>query len=158
MFKRIFIASFFAWALLAENVFALDLPTGISAGPSSMGDRSSAASWSVGGTAAPQNMNAVERVVLEEINTARDVGFTDAEVQKVRTAIRANYDKDYANDAAVAGMWMDRLERDMTFADYEVFVAKVQAVTPALAQATLKKYIDPSTLSIVKAGDKSKMK
>ncbi len=114
------------------------------------------ASWSVGGTAAPQSIAVVERAVLEEINKARDSGFTAEEVSKVHKQVRANYDSNYASDSAVAGMWMDRLDRDLKFADFETFVAKVQAVTPAQAQAAFRKYVDPAKLSIVKAGDKKK--
>jgi zinc protease len=114
------------------------------------------ASWGVGGTAAPQSLTIVERAVLEEINKARDSGFTAEEVVKVQKLIRANYDSNYASDATVAGMWMDRLDRDLKFADYEAFITKVQAVTPTQAQAAFRKYIDPAKLSVVKAGDKKK--
>jgi zinc protease len=113
-------------------------------------------SWGVGGSAAPQSMALVERAVLEEINKARDSGFTAEEVSKVHKQVRANYDGNYASDSTVAGMWMDRLDRDLKFADYEAFIAKVQAVTPAQAQAAFRKYVDPTKLSIVKAGDKKK--
>jgi zinc protease len=98
----------------------------------------------------------MERYLLEEINRARDEGFTADEVARVKTKIRANYDQFYASDAQVAGAWLDRMDRGLTFADYEAFVAKVQAVTPEQATAAFRKYVDPAKLSIVKAGDKKK--
>ena len=115
------------------------------------------ASWGVGGTAAPQSMAIVERAVIEEINKARDSGFTADEIEKVRKQIRAAYDGYYASDSTVAGFWLDRLDRNLKFVDYETFVAKVLAVTPQQAQAAFRKYVDASKLSIVKAGDKKKV-
>jgi predicted Zn-dependent peptidase len=44
----------------------------------------------------------------------------------------------------------------LKFADYEAFIARVQAVTPEQARDAFRKYVDPSKLSIVKAGDKKK--
>jgi predicted Zn-dependent peptidase len=37
-----------------------------------------------------------------------------------------------------------------------VFLAKVQAVTPEQARDAFSKYVEPSTITIVKAGDKKK--
>ena len=74
----------------------------------------------------------------------------------MKTKIRANYDQFYASDAQVAGAWLDRMDRNLTFADYDAFVAKVQAVTPEQATAAFRKYVDPAKLTIVKAGDKKK--
>ena len=114
------------------------------------------ASWGVSGSAAPGAIANMERFMLEEINRARTEGFSAEEVARVKTKIRANYDQFYASDAQVAGAWLDRMDRGMTFADYEAFVAKVQAVTPEQATAAFRNYVDPAKLSIVKAGDKKK--
>ncbi len=114
------------------------------------------ASWGVSGSAAPGAITNMERFMIEEINRARIEGFTADEVARVKTKIRANYDQFYASDAQVAGAWLDRMDRGLTFADYEAFVAKVQAVTPEQATAAFRKYVDPANLSIVKAGDKKK--
>lgn len=114
------------------------------------------ASWSVSGTAAPGAISSMERYMIEEINRARDEGFSADEVARAKAKIRANYDQFYASDAQVAGAWLDRMDRGLTFADYEAFVAKVQAVTPEQATAAFRKYVDPAKLSIVKAGDKKK--
>ena len=114
------------------------------------------ASWGVSGSAAPGAINNMERFMLEEINRARDEGFSAEEVARVKTKIRANYDQFYASDAQVASAWLDRMDRGLTFADYDAFVTKVQAVTPEQATAAFRKYVDPAKLSIVKAGDKKK--
>ena len=114
------------------------------------------ASWGVSGSAAPGAIANMERFMLEEITRARAEGFTNEEVARVKTKIRANYDQFYASDAQLASAWLDRMERGLTFADYEAFVAKVQAVTPEQATAAFRKYVDPAKLSIVKAGDKKK--
>jgi zinc protease len=114
------------------------------------------ASWGVSGIAAPQNVDRVEKAVLEEIASARDKGFTAEEVSRVQAGMRASYDQSYASDASVAGMWVDRLSRNLKFADYEAFIAKVQAVTPEQARDAFRKYVEPSKITIVKAGDKKK--
>jgi zinc protease len=113
-------------------------------------------SWSVNGIAAPQNLSKVEKIVIEEINAARDKGFTAEEVTRIKSAVRAIYDRNYSNDASVANDWLDRLERGLKFADFEVFISKVQAVTPEQARDAFRKYVDPAKTSIVKAGDKKK--
>jgi zinc protease len=112
--------------------------------------------WGVSGIAAPQNVAQVERVVLEEIASARDKGFSAEEVARIKSGVRAAYDRNYASDASVASSWLDRLERNLKFADYEGFIAKVLAVTPEQARDAFRKYVDPAKLSIVKAGDKKK--
>ncbi len=114
------------------------------------------ASWGVSGIAAPQNVMRVERAVLEEINDARDKGFTAEEVARIKSGARGAYNQYYASDASVASMWLDRLHRGLKFADYEAFVDKVMAVTPEQARDAFRKYVDPAKLSIVKAGDKKK--
>jgi zinc protease len=114
------------------------------------------ASWGVSGIAAPQNVAQVERAVLEEINSARDKGFSAEEVARIKSGVRAAYDRNYASDGSVASSWLDRLERNLKFSDYETFIAKVLAVTPEQARDAFRKYVDPSKLSVVKAGDKKK--
>jgi zinc protease len=122
----------------------------------SVGIHEAVAAWGVNAIAAPQNAERVEKVVLEEIAKARDNGFTAEEVARIKSGARASYDQQYASDGAVASMWLDRLDRGLKFADYEAFIARVQAVTPEQAQAAFRKYVDPAKISIVKAGDKKK--
>jgi zinc protease len=122
----------------------------------SVGVHEAVASWGVNSIAAPQNAERVEKVVLEEIALARDRGFTADEVARVKSGVRASYDQNYASDGAVASMWVDRLDRGLKFADYEAFLARVQAVTPEQARDAFRKYVDPAKLSIVKAGDNKK--
>jgi zinc protease len=121
-----------------------------------VGIHEAVASWGVNGIAAPQNVAKAEAAILEEIAKARDKGFTAEEVARIKSGVRASYDQDYATDGSVASMWIDRLDRGLKFADYEAFIARVQAVTPEQARDAFRKYVDPSKLSIVKAGDKKK--
>ncbi len=113
-------------------------------------------SWGVNGIAAPQNVEKAVAAILEEINKARDTGFTAEEVARIKSGVRASYDQQYASDGSVASMWLDRLDRGLKFADYETFIAKVQAVTPEQARDAFRKFVDPAKLSIVKAGDRKK--
>jgi zinc protease len=133
---------------------------GLSYGISSsfnVGIHEAVASWGVNGIAAPQNAERVEKVVLEEISKARDKGFTAEEVARIKSGVRANYDQQYASDGTVASMWLDRLDRGLKFADYEAFIARVQAVTPEQARDAFRKYVDPAKISVVKAGEKKKV-
>lgn len=113
-------------------------------------------SWGVNGIAAPQNVEKAVAAILDEIKKARDSGFTAEEVARIKSGVRASYDQQYASDGSVASMWLDRLDRGLKFADFEAFIAKVQAVTPEQARDAFRKYVDPAKLSIVKAGDKKK--
>ncbi|TAG03687.1 MAG: insulinase family protein [Betaproteobacteria bacterium] len=122
----------------------------------SVGVYDAVASWGVNGIAAPQNVLRVERAVLEEIASAREQGFSAEEIARIKSGVRGSYNQNYANDAAVASMWLDRLDRGLRFADYEAFIDKVLAVTPEQARDAFRKYVDPAKLSIVKAGDKKK--
>jgi zinc protease len=118
--------------------------------------RDRVASWRTSGSAAPGAIANMERYIVEEINRAINDGFSADEVARVKTKVRATYDQLYASDTQVASAWLDRMDRGLTFADYEAFIAKVQAVTPEQATAAFRKYVDPAKLSIVKAGDKKK--
>ena len=62
----------------------------------------------------------------------------------------------HPRDVLLTSLVHDHVNIFPTFADYEAFVAKVQAVTSAQATAAFRKYVDPAKMSIVKAGDKKK--
>jgi zinc protease len=121
-----------------------------------VGIHEAVASWGFRATMAPAAVNRVERAAREEIALALEKGFRAEEVERVKKGIRAEYDKSYGSDAAVASMWLDRLDRGLTMAQYEAFIARVQAVTPEAAHAALRNYIDPSRLVVIKGGDRRK--
>jgi zinc protease len=114
------------------------------------------AHWGFRATMPPHAVARVERAAREELALAIEKGFRPEEVERVKQGIRAEYDRSYGSDAAIASMWLDRLERGLNMAHYEAFISRVQAVTPEAAHAALRKYVDPTRLVVIKAGDRKK--
>jgi hypothetical protein len=61
-----------------------------------------------------------------------------------------------AQDEVIAASWTDKLKRDRTFAETADYEAKLQAVTAGQIGAALKKHLDLSRISTVKAGSFAK--
>ena len=63
-----------------------------------------------------------------------------------------------AQDGTLAGAWASNLYLGRTFQYSKDFEAKVVALTPEQVNAALRKYIDPSKVTVVKAGDFARKK
>jgi zinc protease len=107
-------------------------------------------------TAAPQNIARLETIFREELDMARRDGFTAEELAKAKSGMLTSRRQNRAQDNFVANYWTDRLYRNEDFLKAAEMDAKLEAVTLAQVNAAFKKYIDPSKLTIVKAGDFSK--
>ena len=114
-------------------------------------DRSGA--WSVDAIAAPGNVPKVEAALKEEIARALKDGFTEAEVNAAKSGIVQMRVQTRAQDGALAGGWAAYLVLGRTFEYSKQLEQKILALKPEDVTAALRKYIDPSKLSVVKAGD-----
>ena len=95
----------------------------------------------------------VEASFVDELRKVWATGFTAAEVAKAKKAYQDARTIARSTDAALLSFMAqhDQLNRPYTFdSDLE---ATIQALTPDALNAAFKKHIDPSGLSIVKAGD-----
>jgi zinc protease len=115
------------------------------------------ATWSVYAISAPTNTQKVEAAMREEVERALKEGFTEAEVASAKSGIIEAGVQGRAQDAGLAGRWVSYLYLGRTFTSFSKdFEDKVRALTPAQVNAALRKHLDPSKISVVKAGDFSK--
>jgi zinc protease len=113
-----------------------------------------AGSWSAQAIAAPQNIARVETALREEIDKALKDGFTEEEIAKAKAGWVQRFAQIRVQDQQLAGRLLSHLDSGRNFLTWDkAFETRMLAVTPEAARAALRKYIDPSKLTIVKAGD-----
>ncbi|MBL0141461.1 MAG: insulinase family protein [Betaproteobacteria bacterium] len=117
-------------------------------------DRS--ATWSAYAIAAPKNVAKVEVAFKEELARALAEGFTQAELANAKSGAMQQRVQARAQDGTLAGGWTYYLHLGRTFAFSKAFEDKLMALSVADLNAALRKHLDPSKVTIVKAGDFSK--
>jgi zinc protease len=122
----------------------------------SVGPLDRAGAWSAYAIAAPANMSRVEAAFREEIARALKDGFTDAEVASAKSGILQQRVQTRAQDGALASGWVNNLYLGRTFTWSKQFEERIMALTAAQVSATMRKYIDPAKVTVVKAGDFAK--
>jgi zinc protease len=112
-----------------------------------------AGSWSVHAIAAPQNIPKVESAFKDELAKVLENGITAEELAKAQSGLAQQREQARAQDRVLAGTLRFYIDADRTFAWDKQFEARVAALTPDTVMAAVRKYIDPTRISIVKAGD-----
>ncbi len=128
-----------------------DVGSGLSVGP-----LDNAGSWSARATAAPQNMNQVEIALLDVLAQAIKDGFTAEELENAKSGFLRARAQARSQDGTVANNWTFNLYLDRTWAYSQEFEERVRALKVADVNAALRKYLDPSKMSVFKAGDFAK--
>jgi zinc protease len=108
--------------------------------------------FGVFGIYAPQNREAMEKAVVEELERALREGFTEAEFEAAKKGLLQSRQVARNQDGAIAGRLLAYLELDRTFAWDIQFEKRVADLKPAEVLDTLRRYIDPKKLSVVRAG------
>ena len=111
------------------------------------------ASFRANAICAPQNTPKVEASFRDELGKILAEGYTPAEVDAAKKSWLQSREVSRANDSELVARLQNhrRWGRTMTYdSDLE---AKVAALTTAQIQAAMKKYLDLTQLSIVRAGD-----
>ncbi len=108
--------------------------------------------WSAYAIAAPQNIAKVEAGFREEVERALKDGFTAEELANAKSGIMQQRLQNRAQDGTLAGAWTSLLHLGRTFAFSKAFEDKLAALTVDDVNAALRKHIDPSKVTIVKAG------
>ena len=103
-------------------------------------------------TAAPENMDRIERAFREELDRIYREGFTEEEIAKAKSGLLQQRMQSRSNDESLAGSWADRLHRGRTFAEAAESDARIRALTRDEVNAAARKYLDPSKVSIVRVG------
>ena len=105
----------------------------------------------------PANLVKLEQAFQEELAKALKDGFTLDELNAARTAWLQGQETSRTQDGALAGRLTANLFLDRSMTWQAELEAKVGSLTPEQIVVALRKYLDPSKLSIVKAGDFAKV-
>jgi zinc protease len=103
--------------------------------------------------AAPQNTPKAEASLKDEIAKTEKDGFTAEEVAAAKSAWLQERTVARSQDQALAGLLLSRERWDRTLKFDQDFESRVAALTPAQITAAFKKYVDPASVTVVKAGD-----
>ncbi len=104
----------------------------------------------------PQNMARLEVCVQDELQRLLRDGVTAEEVIRARQGYLDSQKVARANDAAIAGALAAVRQAGRTMQWQADFEKKLQALTPEMVNAALRRHLDPAKLVIVTAGDFSK--
>jgi zinc protease len=102
---------------------------------------------------APQNRARLESAIRQEIARALEEGFAPAEFEDGRRALLQARQVARNSDAALAGRLAGYSVIGRTLKWDEGFEQKLAALTPAQVRDALRRHLDPSKLTLVKAGD-----
>ena len=114
--------------------------------------------WTAFAIYAPENLSRLEAAFREELNKAITEGFTTQELEQAKSGFLQQRLQTRANDNSLAPLLSGQLfmDRDMKFE--QDLDTKIQKLTTAEVNAAMKKYVDPTKLVVVKAGDFEKVK
>ncbi len=102
---------------------------------------------------APQNRARIEAEILDVLQRTLRQGFSATEVAEAKKGYLALRQLGRTQDAALVGRLASDLYLGRSLAWEADFDAKIAALTPEQIQSALERYLDPQKLSIVKAGD-----
>ena len=105
---------------------------------------------------APQNRDKVIADFYAVIDSTRAHGFTADELAKAKTGLLQLHQLTRSQDPALVQMWVNDLLLGRTFKFQADEDAQIQAATLEQVNAAFRKYIDPSKMTIVWAGDQAK--
>ena len=105
---------------------------------------------------APQNAGKLEAAFKEEIARALKDGFTEQELKEARSGYLQSRQVSRAQDAGLARTLAQDLFLKRTLEWDAAFEKKIAALTPGEILEAMRRSIDPSKITIVKAGDFAK--
>lgn len=101
----------------------------------------------------PDNMEAVEKAAMEELNRFIADGPTEKELEDAKKAWLEAQKVSRTGDGAIAGLLSSNLFLDRSCEFVKEREAAIERLTVADIQAAFKKYVDPAKLVIIRAGD-----
>ncbi|AUD01042.1 M16 family metallopeptidase [Spirosoma pollinicola] len=104
----------------------------------------------------PENAERLEKAFREEMDKAVKEGFTADEIKAARSGYLQSRMVSRAQDPSLVGTLNNYLYLNRTMNWDADFEKKMESLTPEQVNAALKKHIDPSKISIIKAGDFAK--
>ncbi|MGH6623902.1 MAG: insulinase family protein, partial [Burkholderiaceae bacterium] len=97
-----------------------------------------------------------EQAIREELERALKSGFTAAEVADAKNGLLQARLVNRSQDPVVAGGWVGNLDLGRTYAFSKQFEDRLRATTVEQVNAAFRKYIEPSKMTFVLAGDMKK--
>ncbi|PRC90631.1 M16 family metallopeptidase [Solimicrobium silvestre] len=122
-----------------------------------VGSLDNASSFQLHAIAAPQNLAKVAVAMQEELNRVLKDGFSAEEVARAKSGLKQQAVQSRSQDASLVEDWNSYQYLQRSFAWTQAFEDKVNVLTAEQVNAAFKKMIDPSKLTVVIAGDESKM-
>ena len=116
-----------------------------------------AGTWTAFAIFNPANTAKVEAALIEEIQKALKDGFNAEELQSARTSWLQGQAQSRAQDRELAGRLAGNLNLGRTLAFQAELEQKVSALSVDQVNVAVRKHLDPTKLSIVKAGDFAKV-
>jgi zinc protease len=110
-------------------------------------------SFRVNAIAAPQNIAKVEAAVKEELEKALKDGFTAEELAGAKSGWLQSQNVARSEDGSLAGLLTSRDFDDRTLAFDATLEKNVAALTSQQIQEAMRRHLDLTQLSVVKAGD-----
>jgi zinc protease len=101
----------------------------------------------------PKNIQRVNTAISEEVARLLSGGVTNDELEKAQQGYLQQQQVARSSDSALSGMLAEGLYLDRTMAFYGNLEQKVAALNSPQVVDALKKYIDPTRLVVVDAGD-----
>ncbi|MGI9167143.1 MAG: M16 family metallopeptidase [Pyrinomonadaceae bacterium] len=105
---------------------------------------------------APQNVEKLEAAFKEELARMLKDGFTTEEVEAAKSGYLQSREVSRAQDNELAGRLNNYLFLNRTLLWDAELDAKLRSLTPEQINAAMRRHIDPSKITIVKAGDFAK--
>ncbi|MEP6802033.1 MAG: pitrilysin family protein [Acidobacteriota bacterium] len=102
---------------------------------------------------APQNVEKLEAAFKEEVARALKDGFAPQEIAEAKSGFLQGAQVGRAQDASLARKLSDNLFIDRTLAWDAGLEKKIAALTPDEIVSAMRRHIDPSKITIIKAGD-----
>jgi len=101
----------------------------------------------------PENVNRLETAFREELDRVLKDGFTADEVEKAKQGWLQQQLQNRSSDGFLVGLFSSQVVTGRTMAYNTQFEKWVADLTPSDVNAAMRKYIDQSKITIVKAGD-----
>ena len=101
----------------------------------------------------PANMAKVEAAVTDEIEKALKAGFDAKEVEAAKKGWRQSRNVQRSQDAALALRLVSHEHESRTITYEEDLEKKVAGLTPEQVNTTVRKHLNPASISIFRAGD-----
>jgi zinc protease len=120
--------------------------------------RSHASVWQIYAIAAPENLSASEKAVIEELQQLQTAGITAQELAKAKAGIIKSKRVAWADDARLSGVLTAQTQYQRTMAFSADIERQINAATLAQINSYIKKTIAPDAWGFVLAGDQAKVK